>query len=153
MAIVDLNTLKSTLPKNVRLLGLDVGQKTIGLSISDQSLMIASPLETIRRKKFSQDVIRLKEIIEEFSIGALIIGLPLNMDGTEGPRCQPTRQFAKNNLNYIDLPMAFWDERLSTQAVTRPLIEADLSRAKRSKVIDKLAASYILQGVLDYLRN
>ena len=138
---------------NSRLLGLDLGSKTIGLAISDGAFHMSSPLETIRRKKFTQDAIRLQAIIEERQVGGLILGLPINMDGTEGPRCQSTRQFARNFMERYDIPLAFWDERLSTAAVERDLIAADVSRAKRAEVIDQMAASFILQGALDYLNK
>ncbi len=140
------------LPRQTRLLGLDIGEKTIGLAVSDSAQSIASPLETIRRSKFAKDMERLKEIIAERKVGALVLGLPINMDGSEGPRCQSVRQFARNlgTLAGIDLPIAFWDERLSTRAVERFLIdEQDMTRMRRAEVIDKLAAAYILQGALD----
>ena len=140
------------LPRGVRLLGLDIGEKTIGLAVSDSGQSVASPLETIRRSKFAKDMERLKEIIAERRVGGLVLGLPINMDGSEGPRCQSVRQFARNleSLAGIDLPLAFWDERLSTRAVERFLIdEQDMTRMRRAEVIDKLAAAYILQGALD----
>ncbi len=149
--ILDLDDMKSGLAAGHRLLGLDVGAKTVGLALSDTTLTVATPLETIRRgKKFAPDADRLAGIIGERDVGGLVIGLPVNMDGSEGPRCQSTRQFAKNLLGRIDIAIAFWDERLSTAAVERMLIEeADLSRKRRGEVIDKLAATYILQGALD----
>lgn len=140
------------LPRQTRLLGLDIGEKTIGLAVSDSGQSVASPLETIRRSKFAKDMERLKEVIAERKVGALVLGLPINMDGSEGPRCQSVRQFARNlrALAEIDLPLAFWDERLSTRAVERFLIdEQDMTRMRRAEVIDKLAAAYILQGALD----
>ena len=140
------------LPRQTRLLGLDIGEKTIGLAVSDSSQSVASPLETIRRSKFAKDMERLKEVIAERKVGALVLGLPINMDGSEGPRCQSVRQFARNlsALAGINLPLAFWDERLSTRAVERFLIdEQDMTRMRRAEVIDKLAAAYILQGALD----
>ena len=140
------------LPRGVRLLGLDIGEKTIGLAVSDSGQSVASPLETIRRSKFAKDMERLKEIIAERKVGGLVLGLPINMDGSEAPRCQSVRQFARNlgALAGIDLPLAFWDERLSTRAVERFLIdEQDMTRMRRAEVIDKLAAAYILQGALD----
>ncbi|MDG1707406.1 MAG: Holliday junction resolvase RuvX [Emcibacteraceae bacterium] len=146
---IEVSELKSTLKKGERLLGLDLGSKTIGLALSDFLLTIASPMETIKRKKFTIDAERLLTIIEEQNVGGLVLGLPMNMDGSEGPRCQSTRQFAKNMLEKTDIPISFWDERMSTMAVTRTLIEADASRKRRSELVDKLAASYILQGVLD----
>ncbi|MBG07032.1 MAG: Holliday junction resolvase RuvX [Rhodospirillaceae bacterium] len=152
MAIVDISDLPGVIPKGARLLGLDLGSKTIGLAISDSLFQIASPLETIRRRKFTADAEALKQIIGERNVGGLILGLPKNMDGSEGPRSQSTRQFAENLLGNFEIPIAFWDERLSTVAVERILIdEADLSRQKRGEVVDKMAASYILQGALDRL--
>ncbi len=137
-----------------RFLGLDLGLKTIGLAISDQSRTIASPLETIRRTKFRTDAARLAALIETHNVGGLVLGLPLNMDGSEGPRCQSTRDFARNLAALTDCPMAFWDERLSTAAVERLLVkDADLSRKRRSEVTDKMAAAFILQGFLDFLQT
>lgn len=147
-----METALQDLPRHTRLLGLDIGEKTIGLAISDSAQSIASPVETIRRSKFAKDAARLKEIIAERRVGALVLGLPVNMDGSEGPRCQSTRQFARNlaTLGDVTLPFAFWDERLSTKAVERFLIdEQDMTRKRRAEVIDKLAAAYILQGALD----
>ena len=137
-----------------RLLGLDLGEKTIGLAISDRGLKVASPLETIRRAKFTKDAEALAALCEDRGVGGLVLGLPVNMDGSEGPRCQSVRQFAANlaELAGFTLPMAFWDERLSTAAVERVLLgEADLSRKRRGQVVDKMAAAYILQGALDAL--
>lgn len=154
MAIVEPVELKSALPSGQRLLGLDLGTKTIGLAISDSGLAVASPLETIRRKKFTADAEALIALIGERGIGALVLGLPKNMDGSEGPRAQSTRQFATNLLEKIDIPIALWDERLSTAEVERVLIDqADMTRKRRGEVIDKMAASVILQGFLDFLRN
>jgi len=142
-----------SLPPNGRLLGLDLGSKTIGLAISDSRRTVASPLETLRRGKLVQDVAALKAVIVERQVTGLVLGLPVNMDGSEGPRCQATRQFARNIWRTgIDLPLAFWDERLSSAAVERFLIaEADMSRTRRAQVVDKMAAAYILQGALDAL--
>jgi len=152
MAIVEMSDLRKSVKRGERLLGLDLGSKTIGLAISDSGFMIASPLETIRRKKFTADALALKAIIDERQIGGLVLGLPKNMDGSDGPRVQSTRQFAANLLERFDIPIAFWDERLSTMAVERVLVdEADMSRRKRSAVVDKMAASYILQGALDLM--
>jgi putative pre-16S rRNA nuclease len=138
------------LPRGTRLLGLDLGDRTIGLALSDPGLTVASPVETIRRGKFTRDAEALIAIIGARGVGGLVIGLPVNMDGTEGPRCQSTRQFAANLLGKIDLPIAFWDERLSTAAVQRLLTdEADMTRKRRGEVVDKMAAAYILQGALD----
>ena len=154
MAIVEMNNLRKTVKRGERLLGLDLGSKTIGLAISDSGFMIASPLETIRRKKFTLDALALKAIIDERQIGGLVLGLPKNMDGSDGPRVQSTRQFAANLLERFDIPIAFWDERLSTMAVERLLVnEAGMSRQKRSAVVDKMAASYILQGALDLMAS
>jgi putative pre-16S rRNA nuclease len=142
------------LPKS-RLLGLDLGAKTIGLAISDPGLAVASPIDTIRRgKRFADDAKALLALIDRRGVGGLILGLPINMDGNEGPRCQSVRAFAENLLKIRDLPLAFWDERLSTAAVNRFLIdEADMSRKRRSQVVDKMAAAYILQGALDAMRG
>lgn len=135
-----------------RLLGCDVGEKTIGLALSDTHRMIASPLQTLVRTQWKKDAPVLLEILKTHDIKGIVIGLPLNMNGSEGPRCQSTRQFAVNLGTLCDVPMCLWDERLSTVAVTRTLIEADLSRSKRGQVVDKVAASYILQGCLDALK-
>jgi putative Holliday junction resolvase len=143
--------LASALQRNARLAGLDLGEKTIGIAIGDPGHMVASPLTTIRRTKFTPDAKALLKICDERQVGGLVIGLPLNMDGSEGPRCQSVRQFAENLLNLRDIPIAFWDERLSTMAVTRGMIEADLTRAKRAKIVDQSAAAFILQGALDRL--
>ncbi len=136
-----------------RLLGLDIGAKTIGLALSDAGLSVSTPLKTIRRRRFREDLARLQSVIAERDVGGLVIGLPINMDGSEGPRCQSVRQFAKNIDEKVDLPTGFWDERLSTAAVTRTLLEADVSRKRRGEVIDKMAAAYILQGALDRLHE
>ena len=140
------------IPATGRIMGLDLGTKTIGVAISDGMRYSATPLETIRRTKFTADAIRLDEIIAQNAIVAVILGLPLNMDGSEGPRVQSTRAFARSLAQRISLPIAFWDERLSTSAVTRMMIDADLRRDRRAEIVDKLAASYILQGALDRLR-
>ncbi len=132
-----------------RLMGLDLGTNTIGLALSDVERRIATPLETIRRAKFTKDVERLRGAVERYEVAGLVVGLPLNMDGSEGPRVQATRAFVRNVLPVIPRPIAFWDERLSTAAVTRMLIEQDASRARRAEVVDRMAAAYILQGVLD----
>ena len=153
MSISSLEPLSALKNAKTRLLGLDVGEKTVGLALSDISWTIATPMDTIRRTKFSKDIQKLQSIVAEHSVAALVIGLPINMNGTEGPRCQSTRQFATNIQEHIDIPICFWDERLSTTAVTRTLLEADVSRKKRAQVIDKMAASFILQGALDGLKN
>jgi putative holliday junction resolvase len=137
--------------KGERLLGLDVGTKTIGMALSDTTLMVASPFDTIRRTRFRDDVQRLAAEIGKHGVGGIAVGLPLSMDGRESPRTQGVRQFVTNLLEHIDRPVAFWDERLSTSAVERQMIEADLSRKRRAEIIDKVAAAYILQGLLDRL--
>ena len=149
MAIRNPAELKQILKRGQRILGLDVGTKTIGLAISDATLTVASPLTTIARTKFTEDARRIARIIDERGVGALVIGLPVSMDGREGPRCQSVRQFARNLSEVIAIDMAFWDERLSTAAVERTLLEADMSRKRRAEVVDKLAAAFILQGALD----
>ncbi len=142
----------TALPASGKLLGLDLGTKTIGVAISDRMRYSATPLETIRRSKFTADAEQLLELIGENAAVGIVLGLPLNMDGSEGPRVQSTRAFARSLAQKTDLPLVFWDERLSTSAVTRMLIEADTRRDKRAEVVDKLAASYILQGFLYRLR-
>ena len=134
-------------------MGLDLGTKTIGVAVSDRLLSSATPLQTIRRMKFSKDAEALLQITENREMGAIILGLPRNMDGSEGPRCQSTRAFARNLARLTDLPIGFWDERLSTVAAERALLEADTSRKRRAKVIDHVAAGYILQGALDRARH
>ena len=151
MAIVDIMQLKSAPGARARLLGLDLGEKTIGIAVSDAGQTIATPVETLRRSKFSRDAEARLALVAEREVVGIVIGLPINMDGSEGRKCQSVRQFAANLGGLVDLPMAFWDERLSTVAVTRTLLEADISRAKRSQVVDKLAATFILQGALDRL--
>ncbi|GGG82671.1 putative pre-16S rRNA nuclease [Salipiger pallidus] len=133
--------------------GLDLGTKTIGVAVSDRLLTVATPLETIKRKKFTEDARRLAEILKAREIGGIVLGLPRNMDGSEGPRCQSTRAFARNFRQHWDSPITYWDERLSTVAAERALLEADTSRAKRAELIDHVAASFILQGALDRLRH
>jgi putative holliday junction resolvase len=145
--------LVAALPRNARLAALDLGEKTIGIAVGDPGHRVASPVTTIRRTKFTKDVAELLRIVDERGIGGLVIGLPLNMDGSEGPRCQSVRQFARNLSPIRDLPVAFWDERLSTMAVTRDMIGMDMSRAKRAKVVDQSAAAFILQGALDSLHR
>ena len=134
-----------------RLIGLDLGTKTIGMALSDPGLMIATPLRTIKRTKFSKDAAELLDLCERENVGAIVLGLPINMNATEGPRAQATRAFARNLQKLTDLPIALWDERWSTAAAERAMIEADLSRAKRAEKIDAAAAGFILQGVLDRL--
>jgi putative holliday junction resolvase len=140
------------LPPSGKLLGLDLGTKTIGVAVSDGLQMTATPLETIARTKFTADAERLVALVGENAAVAIVLGLPLNMDGSEGPRAQSTRTFARNLGAKLPLPLLFWDERLSTAAVNRMLIEAGTRRDRRAEIVDKLAAAYILQGFLDRLR-
>ena len=135
------------------LMGLDYGEKTIGVAVSDGLRQVATPLETLRRAKFTADAARLGEIVRARAIGGIVLGLPRNMDGSEGPRCQSTRAFARNLDRALGLPLTFWDERLSTVAAERALLEADTSRARRAEVIDHVAAGVILQGALDRMRH
>lgn len=152
MPILTLPELAATLRTGQRLMGLDVGTKTIGLALSDVMRQIATPLETIRRGKFLPDAARLLGLVDRYEVGGLVIGLPLAMDGSEGPRCQSVRQFTANLLAQRDLPAVLQDERLSTAAVERMLIgEADMTRKRRAEVVDRAAAAYILQGALDRL--
>ena len=148
----DITEFAAALPPMQALIGLDLGEKTIGVAVTDSFLSVATPLETVRRKKFSIDAARLTEIMAVRRIGGLILGLPRNMDGSEGPRCQSTRAFARNFDKLGDIAIGFWDERLSTVAAERALLEADTSRKRRAEVIDHVAAGYILQGVLNRLR-
>lgn len=153
MTVLALTEILPLLTRDQRVMGLDLGTKTIGLALSDVSRTIATPLSTIIRKKFTQDAEVLLALAARHDVGALVLGLPVSMDGTEGPRCQSSRSFAANLLKLRDIPIAFWDERWSTAAVTRTLLEADASRARRAEVVDKLAAAYILQGALDSLKG
>ena len=140
------------LPQHARLLGLDVGDTTIGLALSDGMRSIASPLKTIERTKFTKDMEALKKIIGSHTVAGLVIGYPVNMDGSLGPRTQSTRTFVSNLEKHTALPIILWDERMSTMAVERAMLEADLSRARRAQLVDKLAASYMLQGFLDNIK-
>ena len=149
MICEDMHDLMTQSPAGSAWMGLDLGTKTIGVAVSDRLLSCATPLHTIRRVKFSKDAEALLQIIETREIGAVILGLPRNMDGSEGPRCQSTRAFARNLANLTNLPIGYWDERLSTVAAERALLEADTSRKRRAEVIDTVAAGYILQGALD----
>jgi putative Holliday junction resolvase len=153
VAVLDLLDLPAALPAYAPVLGLDLGEKTIGVAVSDATRAIASPLELIRKGKFTDDAHQLFKLMEGRGAKGVVIGLPVNMDGTEGPRCQSVRAFGRNLLRLRpDLPIAFWDERWSTQAVQRMMTdEADLSRARRAELVDKMAAAYILQGALDRL--
>lgn len=154
MAVVDLADLPGAIPRGAPVAGLDLGEKTIGVAVSDTSLMIASPVALIRKTQFTKDAQALFALMAERGAAGLVIGLPVNMDGTEGPRCQSVRAFARNVLRLREMPIAFWDERLSSAAVNRMLIsEADLTRAHRAELVDKAAAAYILQGALDRLRQ
>jgi putative holliday junction resolvase len=141
------------MPQGQRLIGLDLGTKTIGIATSDLTNQIATPRHTLARKKFNTDVAALLQFAATENIGLFVLGLPLNMDGSEGPRAQSTRSFYRNFTQQTGMPMIFWDERLSTAAVQRTMLEADLSRAKRNEAVDKLAAAYILQSLLDALRS
>lgn len=149
MSIVPLEDIAKT---KGPLLGIDPGSKTFGIAVSDSTRLIASPVETIKRKKFTKDATRMFDIFDERECVAMVIGYPVNMDGSEGPRTQSVKDFATNLLGIRDIPILFWDERLSTAAVTRTLLEADTSRAKRAESVDKLAAAYLLQALLDRLR-
>jgi putative Holliday junction resolvase len=151
--VVAIEELPALLAPDARLLGLDVGTKTIGMALSDVTRNIATPYETLRRSKFTADAKAIARCVEEQGVGAVVIGLPLNLDGSEGRRAQSTRAFARNLAAHVHVPMAFWDERLSTAAVERHLIEADATRKRRAAVIDRMAAAYILQGALDRLKR
>ncbi len=153
MLYYDIKEFSKAIRPETRLLGIDVGEKTLGLAISDSSRTIATPFTTLFRKKFTVDVARLAEIAGAEGASGLVIGLPLNMDGTQGRSCQSVTQFARNTQKYIDLPILLWDERLSTVAVRRALQEASASRETTRKSVDKMAASFILQGVLDGMRG
>jgi putative Holliday junction resolvase len=150
MITVTAPAFREMLPEGGRLMGLDVGTKTIGVALCDRDWTIASAATLLHRAKFSADLAKLKALIEDQNIKGIVIGLPLNLDGSESPRTQSTRAFARN-LEQLGLPILFWDERWSTQAVTRTLIDADASRARRAELIDKMAAAYILQGAIDAL--
>ena len=148
-----LESLVDTLAPNSRVLGLDLGSKRIGLALSDVSRTVATPMKTLKRAKFAQNAKELLDVAEEHEIGAFIIGLPFNLDGSEGPAAQSARAFVRNLAAKTDIPIALWDERLSTAAVERTLLDADTSRKRRAEVIDKMAAAYILQGALDRLNT
>jgi len=153
LAIVALPALSAQMRIGQRLLGLDLGKKTIGVALSDTLLMVATPYEILRRSKFSVDAAKIAAISAKEGVGGLVIGLPLNMDGSDGPSAQSARAFARNLATQSDLPVSLWDERLSTAAVQRDMIAADTSRKRRAAVVDKVAAAYILQGALEVLRN
>ena len=153
MIFEDIAEIMAQSRKTLAWMGLDLGTKTIGVAVSDRLLSSATPLHTLRRKKFSADAQALLDVITNRDIGAIILGLPRNMDGSEGPRCQSTRAFARNLSALTNLPIGYWDERLSTVAAERALLEADTSRKRRAEVIDHVAAGYILQGALDRARH
>ena len=153
MIFEDVPDFLGELPRGEAIAGLDLGTHTIGVALSDRLLTVATPLDTIRRKKFTQDAEALMSLLNGRDAAGIVLGLPRNMDGTEGPRCQATRAFARNLSAKTDLPITFWDERLSTVAAERALLEADTSRKRRAQVIDQIAAAYILQGVLDRIRQ
>jgi putative Holliday junction resolvase len=151
MILPDPAEFAAALPRAGALMGLDLGTHTVGVAVSDTRRRVATPLETIRRKKFTLDAQRLLDVARGRDVAGLVVGLPVNMDGSEGPRAQSTRAFARNLQGLTDLPLTFWDERLSTVAAERALLEADASRARRAEVIDAVAAGFILQGFLDRL--
>jgi putative Holliday junction resolvase len=153
MAVLELTQLPAALPAYAPVVGLDLGERTIGVAVSDATRTVASPMETIRKTRFTDDAKRLFALMESRGAAGVVIGLPVNMDGTQGVRCQSNRAFARNLLRLRDLPIAFWDERMSTMAVNRMLIqEMDINRARRAEVVDKAAAAWILQGALERLR-
>jgi putative Holliday junction resolvase len=149
--IVELSALRN-LPRDKRLLGVDLGTKTIGLALSDVTRTVATPFETLRRTKLTEDAGKIAAIVAKHEVGGLVVGLPVNMDGSEGPMAQRARQFARDMAERLGLPVALWDERLTTAAVERGMIAADFSRKKRAALIDSAAAAYMLQGALDRLR-
>jgi putative Holliday junction resolvase len=151
--LIAIEDLPRLLAPEARLLGLDVGTKTVGMALSDVTRSIATPYDTVRRTKFTADAKSIRDVVETNGVGALVIGLPFHLDGSEGRRAQSTRAFARNLAARVEVPMVFWDERLSTAAVERHLIEADASRKRRAEVIDRMAAAYILQGALDQLKR
>ena len=151
MAIVALALLKEVLAPGARLMGLDVGAKTIGIAVSDSALAVATPMTVLKRGRFAADAEAIRKLAAERRVGGLVLGLPIGLDGKEGSRSQSVRQFARNLLQHIDLPLAFWDERFSTLGAGRAFEGAELSHRRRGEVIDKLAAAYILQGALDRL--
>ncbi len=153
MILETIEEFAQTLVRGRALVGLDLGTKTIGVAVSDGLLSVASPLETIKRTKYTADAARLSEILAKRDVCGIVLGLPFNMDGSEGPRCQSTRAFARNFARQSELPITYWDERLSTVAAERALLEADASRKHRAEVIDNVAAAYILQGALDRLHH
>ncbi|MEO1796066.1 MAG: Holliday junction resolvase RuvX [Pseudomonadota bacterium] len=153
MILEDIAVFRGTVPPMGALAGLDLGTHTIGVALSDRLLTVATPQATIRRKKFTQDAAALLALLKDREAAGIVLGLPRNMDGTEGPRCQATRAFARNLERLTELPITFWDERLSTVAAERALLEADTTRKRRAEIIDQVAAAYILQGALDRIRH
>lgn len=153
MICADIQVFAAALPAKGAIAGLDLGEKTIGVAISDLRRSVASPIETIKREKFTLDAGKLLALLTAREVGAILLGLPLNMDGSEGPRVQSTRAFARNLERLTPMPISFWDERLSTVAATRAMLEADLSRKQRAERVDNVAAAYILQGALDRLQH
>jgi len=149
MLVADPKEMRAAVPPGRRIMGLDVGTKTIGLALSDTRLIIASPLETIRRRRFAEDIAALFALMDRHEIAGLVIGLPLSLAGGDSPRTQSVRQFARNLLGLRDMPVALWDERMSTAAVTREMIAHDMTRKRRAEIVDRVAAAYILQGFLD----
>jgi putative Holliday junction resolvase len=143
----------ASLPQGARIIGIDVGSKTLGLALSDTGRSIASALVTLRRTRLTDDLARLLDLAAHYGVGGFVVGLPLNLDGTTGPRVQATRAFVRSLAKVTPLPVAYWDERLSTAAAERALLEADLSRKRRAEVVDKVAATLILQGALDRMRH
>ena len=151
--VIEIEAVEALLGRNQRMMGVDLGTKTIGLALSDVERRIGTPLETLRRVKFTTDVGLLRGLLDRYDVAVLVMGLPLNMDGSEGPRAQSTRAFVRQSMPLLGRPYVFWDERLSTAAVTRVLIDQDASRARRRDVVDRMAAAYILQGALDRLAS
>ncbi len=151
--VIEIEEVEARLGRNQRMMGLDLGTKTIGLALSDVERRIGTPLETLRRVKFTRDVELLRGLLDRYDVAVLVMGLPLNMDGSEGPRVQSTRAFVRQSMPLLGRPYVFWDERLSTAAVTRALIDQDASRARRRDVVDRMAAAYILQGALDRMAS
>ncbi len=151
MPFLDPAAFRAALRPGQRLIGIDLGSKNVGLALSDTGLMVASPLETMKRGRLKEDVATLRERVTRYDVGGIVIGLPRNMDGSDGPAAQAARAYARNLARELDLPVTMWDERLSTAAVERTLLDADMSRRRRGEVIDKMAASFILQGFLDRL--
>ncbi len=149
--IVDISALSGLVSGRAGLMGLDHGTRIIGVAVSDDGRRIASALTAIRRAGFARDTARLESIVSDYAVAGIVLGLPLNMDGSEGRRCQSVRQFAADLARAIDLPIAFWDERLSSRAVERHLIAQDVSRRRRAAAVDRMAAQFILQGALDHL--